>query len=153
MSRAAHFPNERYCRARMRRRRAARHAASGGRRAARVPASAIRGRAAAPGTIPGSIEVATPMEVSMEGANQRIDQFVEERLKQIDVSLTPAERRAATQFVPYFRWATDDELRELLQLLKRHAAGEFTGYHQSGGDTCFLLLTRCVNNILIRLDL
>lgn len=89
----------------------------------------------------------------MEGANQRIDQFVEERLKQIDVSLTPAERRAATQFVPYFRWATDDELRELLQLLKRHAAGEFTGYHQSGGDTCFLLLTRCVNNILIRLDL
>ncbi|CAM8821416.1 hypothetical protein [Burkholderia pseudomallei] len=60
----------------------------------------------------------------MDGPNQRIDQFVEERLKQIDVSLTPAERRAAERFVPYFRWATDDELRELLQLLKRHAAGE-----------------------------
>ncbi|WP_232444762.1 hypothetical protein [Burkholderia ubonensis] len=60
----------------------------------------------------------------MEGPNQRVDQFVEERLKQIDVSLTPAERRAAERFVPYFRWATDDELRELLQLLKRHTAGQ-----------------------------
>ncbi|MBF3555907.1 hypothetical protein ISF97_01565 [Burkholderia pseudomallei] len=64
------------------------------------------------------------MEVSMEGPNQRIDQFVEERLKQIDVSLMPAERRAAERFVPYFRWATDDELRELLQRLKRHADGQ-----------------------------
>ncbi|WP_260430100.1 hypothetical protein [Burkholderia stagnalis] len=69
----------------------------------------------------------------MESPNQRIEQFVEERLKQIDVSLTPAERRAAKQFVPYFRWATDDELRELLQLLKRRAAGQMDATDSARG--------------------
>ncbi|ALC57726.1 hypothetical protein [Burkholderia pseudomallei] len=63
-------------------------------------------------------------EVFIAGPNERVDRFVEERLQQIDVTLSPLERRAVLKFAPYFRWATDDELRELLQRLKRHADGQ-----------------------------
>lgn len=65
-------------------------------------------------------------EVLIAGPNERVDRFVEERLQQIDVTLSPLERRAVLKFAPYFRWATDDELRKLLRILKRHAAHRAT---------------------------
>ncbi|WP_256731694.1 hypothetical protein, partial [Burkholderia pseudomallei] len=65
-------------------------------------------------------------EVLIAGPNERIDRFVEERLEQIDVTLSPLERRSVLKFAPYFRWATDDELRELLRILTRHAAHRAT---------------------------
>jgi hypothetical protein len=87
----------------------------------------------------------------MNKSTSRVDQFVGERLTQIDTVLSPEELRSLGEFAPYLGLSTDDELRELFTLLIRKDGGQISHDDMARAHAiCQRIIERQVQDVAAR---